>query len=366
MIIREIALKDFRNYDNVKIEFSDGVNILYGENAQGKTNILEACYLCSTGKSHKGAKDREMINFNADEGHVRSVVFKDERETTIDIHLRGQKTKGVAVNHVPARKSSELYGLLNIVLFSPEDLSIIKSGPEKRRRFMDSELCQIDKIYLYNLKKYHKVLDQRNKLLKDILKKPALKDTLSVWDEKLVEYGNLIIKTRSEFVLKLFSKCKDIHSGISGGKEEIGIFYEPSVTEKIFEEKLFMAGERDMYSGTTSVGPHRDDIKITINDIDIRKYGSQGQQRTAALSLKLSEIAIMEETIKDKPVLLLDDVLSELDSNRQKDLLNSIKGTQTIITCTGLDEFVKNRFESDKVFNVKNGEIKEITLPEEL
>ena len=241
---------------------------------------------------------------------------------------------------------------MNLVVFSPEDLNIIKDGPAGRRRFMDMELSQLDSIYLHNLTKYHKILQQRNKLLKDIHYRPDLEATLPIWDEQLVLYGTKIIQRRQEFLKELNDMVRDLHQNISGNRETLQLVYEPSATAEDFAARMEEARVKDLKMGMTSYGPHRDDISFLINETDIRKYGSQGQQRTSALSLKLAEIELVKQLIHDTPVLLLDDVLSELDSNRQNYLLNSIHDIQTIITCTGLDEFVKNRFHINKVFFV--------------
>lgn len=360
MIIKSIQLSNFRNYEKLDINFDSGTNILYGDNAQGKTNILEAAYLSGTTKSHKGSKDKEMIRFGSDEAHIRTVVSKNEKEYRIDMHLRQHGSKGVAINQIPIKKASELFGILNIVFFSPEDLNIIKNGPSERRRFIDFELCQLDRIYLSNLGKYNKTLVQRNKLLKDIAYRPELLDTLQIWDMQLLEYGKLVIKKRREFVEKLNDIIGDIHSSISGGREKLILRYEPNIDDIFFEDELLRARNKDLKLCQTTVGPHRDDMLFSIDGVDIRKYGSQGQQRTSALSLKLSEIDLVKQNINNTPVLLLDDVLSELDSNRQNYLLNSITDIQTIITCTGLDEFVKNRFQVDKVFHVVKGHVEVI------
>ena len=355
MIIKSIELRNFRNYENLDIHLDEGTNILYGDNAQGKTNILEAAYLSGTTKSHKGSRDKEMIRFGEKESHIRTVVQKKEKEYQIDMHLRKSGSKGVAVNKIPIKKASELFGILNIVFFSPEDLNIIKNGPAERRRFIDAELCQLDKIYLSDLTNYNKILNQRNKLLKDLYFNPSLKETLPVWDMQLVNYGKKIIARRNQFIMELNEVVHDIHYKISGGREEMVIKYEPNIEDIFFEDELIRAKEKDLKYAQTSVGPHRDDLKISVGDIDVRKFGSQGQQRSCALSLKLSEIKLVEQTIHDKPVLLLDDVLSELDHNRQNYLLQVIDDTQTIITCTGLDDFVKNRFTLNKVYEVENG-----------
>lgn len=359
MIIKSIELQNFRNYEDLNISFDEGTNIFYGDNAQGKTNILEAAYLSGTTKSHKCSKDKEMIRFGEQEAHIRTVVVKKDKEYQIDMHLKNNRSKGIAINKVPIKKASELFGILNMVFFSPEDLNIIKNGPVERRRFLDSELCQLDKIYLSDLTTYNKILNQRNKLLKDMVYRPDLKDTLSVWDMQLVETGRKIIRRRKQFVDELNEIVHDIHYRISGEKEDLLLQYEPSIEDIFFEDELFRVKERDMRQCMTSVGPHRDDLLFSIGEVDIRKFGSQGQQRTSALSLKLSEIELVKQSIHDTPVLLLDDVLSELDSNRQNYLLNSIHDTQTLITCTGLDEFVKNRFQINKIFKVVQGTVEE-------
>ena len=359
MIIKSIEFQNFRNYEDLNISFDEGTNIFYGDNAQGKTNILEAAYLSGTTKSHKCSKDKEMIRFGEQEAHIRTVVVKKDKEYQIDMHLKNNRSKGIAINKVPIKKASELFGILNMVFFSPEDLNIIKNGPAERRRFLDSELCQLDKIYLSDLTTYNKILNQRNKLLKDMVYRPDLKDTLSVWDMQLVETGRKIIRRRKQFVDELNEIVHDIHYRISGEKEDLLLQYEPSIEDIFFEDELFRVKERDMRQCMTSVGPHRDDLLFSIGEVDIRKFGSQGQQRTSALSLKLSEIELVKRSIHDTPVLLLDDVLSELDSNRQNYLLNSIHDTQTLITCTGLDEFVKNRFQINKIFKVVQGTVEE-------
>lgn len=357
MIIKSIELKNFRNYEDLDISFDDGTNILFGDNAQGKTNILEAAYLSGTTKSHKGSKDKEMVRFGEQETHIRTTVVKKEKEYQIDIHLKQNRSKGIAINKIPIKKASELFGILNMVFFSPEDLNIIKNGPSERRRFLDAELCQLDKIYLADLTKYNKVLNQRNKLLKDMVYRPELKETLPIWDMQLLESGKKIIQRRKKFVEELNEIVHDIHYRISGEKEELLLQYEPNIDDIFFEDELNRAKDRDLRYCQTSVGPHRDDLLFSIHGVDIRKFGSQGQQRTSALSLKLSEIELVKQSIHDTPILLLDDVLSELDSNRQNYLLNNIHDTQTIITCTGLDEFVKNRFHINKVFEVINGTV---------
>lgn len=361
MILKSIELKNFRNYEDLDLKFDSGTNILFGDNAQGKTNILEAAYVSGTTKSHKGSRDKDMIRFGEDESHIRTIVEKQGKEYQLDIHLKKNRSKGIAINKVPIKKASELFGILNMVFFSPEDLNIIKNGPSERRRFLDAEICQLDKIYLSDLTRYNKILMQRNRLLKDMQHQPQLMETLPVWDMQLVEYGKRLIRRRRQFVEELSEIVTGIHRNISGKREELVLRYEPNIDAEFLEDELNRVREKDRKYAQTSVGPHRDDISFFIRGVDIRKFGSQGQQRTSALSLKLSEIELVRQTIHDTPVLLLDDVLSELDSNRQNYLLNSIHDIQTMLTCTGLDEFVRNRFQIDKVFHVIDGHVSETT-----
>lgn len=359
MKIKQLELSEFRNYEILSLKFNDKVNILYGDNAQGKTNVLEAIYLCGTTKSHKGSKDKEMIRISKEEAHIRLILEKAEITHRIDMHLRKNKTKGVAIDGVPIKRSSDLFGLLHIVFFSPEDLSMIKNGPGERRRFLDLELCQLDKMYLYYLGNYNRALNQRNNLLKQIGFKKELADTIEVWDRQLAEYGVEIIRARKRFVDELNEIIPKMNEKLSGGKEKLFIRYEPNVSEKEFELKLKMTLERDLILKSTGCGPHRDDISFYVEDKSLKLYGSQGQQRTAALSLKLAEIELVKEKIKESPILLLDDVLSELDRKRQTYLLENITDLQTMITCTGLEEFIGDRKKYHKIFHVVNGVIQE-------
>lgn len=357
MKIKSLKLKSFRNYDFLKLEFDDATNIFYGDNAQGKTNILESVYLSGTTKSHRGTKDRDLVQFGKEESHIETVVEKNGITYQIDMHLKKNSPKGIAINKIPIRKASELFGIINIVFFSPEDLNIIKNGPSERRRFIDLELSQLDKVYLNNLSNYNRIVNQRNHLLKDITQQRNLMETLDVWEIQLIQYGNKIIERRKQFVKGINKIISNIHKKLTGEKEEINLIYEPSIGNLTFEQALAKNRERDMRIKSTSVGPHRDDICFMVGDLDIRRFGSQGQQRTAALSLKLSEIELVKQSIHDTPVLLLDDVLSELDKHRQNYLLDSIHDIQTLITCTGVDEFVNHRFSINKVFHVQDGQV---------
>ena len=357
MFIKSLKLKDYRNYDLLNLEFDKATNIFYGDNAQGKTNILEAVYLSGTTKSHRSSKDRDLIRFQCEESHIETVVVKNGVPYQIDMHLKKNSPKGIAINRIPIKKATELFGLMNFVFFSPEDLNIIKNGPSERRRFMDLELSQLDKLYLKDLTSYNRIVNQRNKLLKDASFQPSLLDTLDIWDMQLISYGNKIIYRRKQFIQEVNEIIEEVHSKLTGGKEKIILSYESGCGTLSLEEAVLRNRERDIKMKSTSAGPHRDDICFRIGDIDIRRFGSQGQQRTAALSLKLSEIELVKKIIKDTPVLLLDDVLSELDKNRQNYLLDSIHDIQTLITCTGVDEFVNHRFAINKIFHVQSGHV---------
>lgn len=357
MVIKSLELKNYRNYHELFIDFSSGTNLLYGDNAQGKTNILEAIYIGATTKSHRGSKDREVIRFHENESHIQIHFKKQDMNHQLDMHLKKNKTKGVAIDKIPIRKSSDLLGQIPVIFFSPEDLKIIKNGPSERRKFLDIELSQMEKLYLYHLSKYNKVLVQRNNLLKQIRYDDKLLNTLDAWDIQLVKYGTEVIKYRTDFIVKLNYVIQEIHRKLTGNQESIELEYDYNVEYGEFLTELEKKRDLDLRYSTTNTGPHRDDISFIVNNIDIRKFGSQGQQRTAALSLKLAQIKLAKELLKDSPVLLLDDVLSELDSNRKKYLLESIKDTQTIITCTGLDEFLDSHLPIHRMFEIKAGKI---------
>lgn len=357
MEIKVLKLKNFRNYDKLSLEFNGNTNIFYGDNAQGKTNILEAAYLCGTTKSHRGTKDRDMIQFEKEESHIEAIVEKRGISYQIDIHLKRNAPKGIGINKLPIKKASELFGIINMIFFSPEDLNIIKNGPSERRRFIDLELSQLDKIYLNYLTNYNRIVNQRNHLLKNIGYQKNLIETLDIWDFQLVLYGSKIIEKRKNFIRKINEIISKIHKKLTGENENLRICYEPNVQSEEFGERLKRSREKDLKTKMTSLGPHRDDICFLADGIDIRKFGSQGQQRTAALSLKLSEIELVKDLINDTPVLLLDDVLSELDKHRQNYLLESIHDIQTIITCTGVEEFVNYRFSINRIFYVRAGQV---------
>jgi len=362
MIIKSLELSNFRNYSQLNVILGPSVTIFYGDNAQGKTNILEALYMSCTTKSQKGGRDREIIRFNESEAHIRMVVDDDGISRRVDMHLKDKGHKGVAIDGIPIKKAAELYGMMNIISFSQDDLSIIKDGPSERRRFCDMELCQLDKLYMHNLSGYEQALEQRNNLLKQIAFNSELKDTLDIWDEQLCSFGKYLIEKRKSFISDINFIASKIHRILTEGKENLEIIYIPNTSEEDFKESLKESREKDIILKTTGTGPHRDDMMFSINGNDAKKYGSQGQQRTAALTLKLSELELVKQKVKKNPVLLLDDVLSELDRNRQTKLLENISGVQTVITCTGLDEFVKNRVKYDKVYKVTAGTVAEEKL----
>jgi DNA replication and repair protein RecF len=313
--------------------------------------------MISTTKSHRGVKDRDLIRFGQEEAHIRTVLIKNDLDYKVDMHLRKSRTKGIAINGQRIRKASELIGLLHIVFFSPEDLSIVKDGPAQRRRFMDMELCQLDASYLHDLNHYNKIIEQRNKLLKDVWQLPQLADTLDVWDDQLVSYGTRIIERRREFIEELAEIVGTIHGKLSGGREKLIISYEPNCGAEEMAAILKESRNKDIHLRMTSAGPHRDDFSFMGNDIDLRKFGSQGQQRTAALSIKLSEIYLVKKRIHDTPVLLLDDVLSELDLDRQRFLVSEIDEVQLFITSAELNEEVVSALRGGTLFRIEEGTV---------
>lgn len=274
MIIKSLKLKNFRNYDLLNLKFDHATNIFYGDNAQGKTNILEAIYLSGTTKSHRGTKDRDVIKFGEDESHLEVVIEKNGIDFMIDIHLKKNSPKGIAINKMPIKKASELFGILNIVFFSPEDLNIIKNGPSERRRFIDMELSQLDKVYLNNLSNYNRIVNQRNHLLKELNYQKELYETLDIWDMQLVQYGTKVIDRRKKFIEEVNEIIEEIHNKLTGGREKLVLYYEPSIGNLSFEEALRKNRERDIRMKSTSVGPHRDDLMFMADNLDIRKFGS--------------------------------------------------------------------------------------------
>lgn len=344
MYIESVTLKNFRNYEDKTVDFKDGLNIVIGKNASGKTNLLESVYCSGIGKSPRTNKAREMIRWGSDNAYIKVILKKQYSRHIVEYFIDSADKKIIKIDSIPLVKQSEILGMLNIVFFSPDEMKLIKESPQERRRFSDISLSQQNKKYLFSLSKYNNILAQRNKLLKESRDIKALPEMLYGWDVQLAEYGAYIIAKRYEFVEKIQVFAKKIHSEITDEKEDLELEYESNVerseTDKmkeIFFQKLRANLEKDMNLLYTSFGSHRDDIAIKINGIDVRKYGSQGQQRTVALSLKLAEIYLFESEVGEKPVLLLDDVLSELDASRRQKLMELSSGLQTIITCTDFD-----------------------------
>lgn len=356
MVVEKVSLLGFRNLKQGEVFLSPGLNLLHGDNAQGKTNFLEAVYLSATGRSLRTRQDKEMIAFGESDAHVQTFVKRDRRTDRIDVHLKKEGKKGIALNGVPLRRSSELFGVLHPVIFSPEDLQLIKNAPSQRRRFIDMEICQLSGVYYHSLQQYYHVLKQRNFLLKNLRYRKDDLATLPVWDAQLASYGVKIQQARGAFVAQLGELAAQAHSRISGGKEVLSLVYKQNTPPEELEERLRASLDRDILLGQTTPGPHRDDILFLLDGQEVRTFGSQGQQRTAALSAKLAEIALIRRETQENPVLLLDDVLSELDDSRQRYLWDSVGEVQTILTCTGMEDKLLQT-SGIQVFQVKDGVI---------
>lgn len=359
MYIKRLQMLNYRNYAALDVSLGKNVNVFMGDNAQGKTNILESIYYCAFAKSHRTSKDRELINWNGENTFISLNVSKQRIDKRIDINILKDGKKAIRINKIKVNKIGELFGSFNVVMFSPEDLRIIKDSPGIRRRFVDMELCQLNSRYYHNLVQYNKILNERNIVLKN---RNIDKDILEVYDIQLIEYGYNIIVERINYMDKLNYYGNNIHRDITSGKEEIEFKYVSTIKDlenikEDFYKILKQNRRRDIDKGITSVGPHRDDFSVFINNIDTKIYGSQGQQRTAVLTMKFASLNILKEVTGEHPVLLLDDVLSELDFNRKRYILSTIGEIQTIITCTGIEDLTDYLDESSKVFKVKNGEI---------
>ncbi len=368
MYIRSLHLKNFRNYESVNIEFKKDINVIYGDNAQGKTNILEAIILCSLARSHRTSKDFELIKIGKDAYSVKLDFLRGEAHKEIEIVYSREEKRKIRVNEIPLKRIASLIGQLNAVMFSPEDMLMIKEGPSERRRFIDIALSQLRPAYFYDLQQYIKVLTQRNNLLKEMELKKSLVDTLEVWNQSIADMGSRIIKARKEFVGILSKRAEENHLKITNGQERLSIQYVPSISgiedygdlnsiRKAFKRNLQSVMRREILKKTTLVGPQRDEYEYLVNQQSLKNYGSQGQQRTAVLSVKLSEIDIIKDEIGESPVLLLDDVMSELDNKRQEYLFKNLMGIQVFITCTERNILEKEIGEYANYINVKEGNI---------
>ena len=355
MWINDIKLNNFRNYDKKEIKLHENINVFYGENAQGKTNIIESIFLSSIGKSFRTNKEKELIKFNEEKALIEINFQKSDRDGNIKIEI-GDK-KQIYLNGIKLKKLSELLGNINIVIFTPDDINILKGGPQNRRKFLDIMISQLRPNYMHILTLYLKTLEQRNNYLKQIKLENKDENLLDIWDEKLIEYGMKIYEYRKEFIEKIQNKIKNIHKEITENKEEIEIkYFSDANTRQNFINELKSRRKLDIIKGFTTKGVHRDDFVVYINGREVEIYGSQGQHRTAILSLKLSELKVIYDEIGEYPILLLDDFMSELDDKRRKNFLNNIKDIQVIITCTE-----KITLENLKYFsyNVIDGNIKE-------
>ena len=333
MWIKKIKLKDFRNYNEQEINLHENINVFWGENAQGKTNIIESVYLSSIGKSYRAKKENELIKFDKERALVEVEFQKKDRDGKIKIEIAEKKQ--IYLNGIKIKKLSELLGNINIVIFTPDDINILKGGPQNRRKFLDIMISQLRPNYMHILLQYQKTMEQRNNYLKQIKFENKDENLLDIWDEKLADFGIKIFEYRKEFIEKIQEQIKNIHKDITEGKEKIEIkYFSDSSTRQIFLNELKSRRKLDIIRGYTSKGIHRDDFLIYINEKEVGTFGSQGQNRTAVLSLKLSELNVIYEEIGEYPILLLDDFMSELDSKRRQNFLDNIKNIQVIITCT--------------------------------
>ena len=356
MYIKKVKLENFRNYDNLEVEFKKDFNLIYGNNAQGKTNILEAIYLSAIGKSFQTNKDSEMIKIGKEKAKVEIEYETKDREGKITVEIADKKT--FFINGIKQKKISDIIGEINIVLFYPDNIDIIKGGPAERRRFLDIMISQLKPNYIHILNKYLKTLDQRNAYLKQIKFDNKSKDMLEIWDESLSQLSYQIYTYRSEYIQKIKEKIKVIHNKITNcGQQDEKIeisFISSGKSQKDFYENLLRNRENDIRKGYTSTGSHRDDFDIYINDKKVNVYGSQGQQRTSVLSLKLTELNIIQDEIEEPPILLLDDFMSELDENRRNNLTNAIENNQVFITCT--DKILVEE-KNNTIYHIENAKL---------
>ena len=364
MYIKDIELHNFRNYRDLELAFHPSVNLILGNNAQGKTNLLESIYITSMGKSFRTSKDQEMILFGEEFGRVKVNAQKDYYDTSVELILSKDSKKSAKVDGVKIKKSSQLLENIYIVIFSPEDLRIVKDEPEKRRKFIDRELCQLRPKYYEDLSNYKKVLLQRNAYLKEYEVDPAI---LDLWDMQLAKYGASIMMMRADFVKKLDKISRGIHGAITNGKENLELKYVPNVPlagslgelEESYYKAIRGAFDNDLRQRTTTKGPHKDDLEFYIDGISVRSFGSQGQQRTSALSIKLAELSQIKEETGEEAILLLDDVMSELDLERQEFLVKSLADIQMFITTTEIPDKLKETLPEGKTFYVTAGSVEE-------
>lgn len=358
MKIESLSIANFRNYSNLTVKFDDKVNVFIGKNAQGKTNLLESIYFCCIGKSFKSCKDKEIIKWGEEKSRIKLLANKKYRDVDIEIRLDKSKKKSIEINNLPIRKIGELIGEINIVFFSPQELKLVRESPDERRKFMDIAISQNNKRYFYQLGRYEKILANRNKLLKISQSIDVVKETIDIWDRALVSSAKFIAFERKKFIQQILPYAQKAHSYISGGREDLKLDYISGCNvnmdenfEKNMDKLLKKNLEKDFKLGYTTLGVHRDDIDIFLNGVEVKNFGSQGQQRTVALALKLAELENMFIINGEYPILLLDDVFSELDLERQQRLLKFVDRTQTFITCTDEKEI------KGKMYYIKDGNI---------
>ncbi|MBU8786270.1 MULTISPECIES: DNA replication/repair protein RecF [Bacillus] len=366
MYIQNLTLSSYRNYERVELEFENKVNVIIGENAQGKTNLIEAIYVLAMAKSHRTSNDKELIRWDQDYAKIEGRVIKKNGPVPIQLVISKKGKKG-KVNHIEQQKLSQYVGAVNTIMFAPEDLNLVKGSPQVRRRFLDMEIGQVSPVYLHDLSHYQKILSQRNHFLKQLQTRKQTDQTmLDVLTEQLTEFAAKVVMKRLQFVDQLEKWAQPIHSGISRGLEELTLKYHtslhvsdsPDLSKMInsYQESFSKLRDKEIERGVSLSGPHRDDVLFYVNGRDVQTYGSQGQQRTTALSLKLAEIDLIQEEIGEYPILLLDDVLSELDDYRQSHLLHTIQGrVQTFVTTTSVDGIDHQTLNEAGIFRVANG-----------
>lgn len=368
MYVKELALKQYRNYEQLQLTFNANIHLFIGDNAQGKTNILEALYVLAFAKSHRTSKDKEWITWQQEFARIEGTIEKKYGPVPLEL-LISAKGKKAKVNHLEQRKLSDYVGVLNVVMFAPEDLEIVKGSPQIRRRFMDMELGQMSSSYLHYLAQYHKLLAQRNALLKQGEKRQQNRPMVDIFTEQLVEIAAKLLVKRAAFIEHLQEWSNHIHQNITSGKEtlELRYIYSSAIEKNMSEQEISQAlhakftkvREQEEARGTTLVGPHRDDLQFFVNGVNVQTYGSQGQQRTTALSLKLAEIELIHKEKGEYPILLLDDVLSELDDHRRSHLLAAIQGkVQTFVTNTSLEGLDDEILKQATIYTVQQGQIK--------
>lgn len=368
MKLTELNLHHFRNYNEAQVEFSPQINVLIGENAQGKTNLLESIYVLAMTRSHRTNNDRELIEFGKDAAQIKGTVQRElgSLKLELDIGKHGKKAKA---NHLEKARLSEYLGQLNVILFAPEDLALVKGAPTVRRRFIDMEFGQVSPKYLHDLTQYRDILKQRNRYLKQLQSHEAQDQLyLEVLSEQLAAVGGAIISQRVKFLSELEEYAQELHQSITQGRENLTFEYSSAIkdastlTEVELSEALMdlyrQNQSKEIFQGTTLYGPHRDDVRFLINHKNVQTYGSQGQQRTTALSVKLAEIDLMKNQTGEYPILLLDDVLSELDGARQTHLLKTIQDkVQTFLTTPGLSDVARNLIKEPRIFHIRDGQI---------